>query len=125
MIQRPLYQAALALLTIVAAAGGIWLWVGTSSSPGVEVTIVEHTSAAQSLTTDNASGPTARDLININTATIEEMETLPKIGPVLAQRIVAYRERHGPFQRADQVMVVERIGPAVYEAIRYLVTVGE
>ena len=64
-------------------------------------------------------------LVNLNTATTDELETLPKIGTVLAQRIVDYRERHGPFQRVDQIMAVERVGPSVYEAIRHLVTVGD
>ncbi|MDW7992133.1 MAG: helix-hairpin-helix domain-containing protein [Anaerolineae bacterium] len=40
----------------------------------------------------------ARPLININTATADELQQLPRVGPALAQRIVAYREMYGPFK---------------------------
>ena len=114
MFQRSVYQTALVVLAVLTAAGAVWLILAPSPSPGVEVSIPARVVAA------STSG-----LVNLNTATVKELEALPRIGPVLAQRIVDYRESHGPFQRADQVMVVERVGPAVYEAIRHLVTVGE
>jgi competence protein ComEA len=62
-------------------------------------------------------------LINVNSATLEELETLPGIGEVLAQAVVAYREEHGPFTSVDQLEDVSGIGPATLEEIRDLVTV--
>ena len=126
MFRRPFYQAALVLLTILAASGGLWLAVGPSSTPGVEITLPTQTPVSQQQAADTATSDSdTSTLIDVNTATAEELEALPNIGPVLAQRIVAYREEHGPFQRVDQLMAVERIGPATYEAIHHLVTVGE
>ena len=64
-------------------------------------------------------------LVDINSATASEMVALPGVGPVLSERIVAYRQANGRFERADQLMAVAGIGPATYEAIRDLVTVGD
>ncbi len=66
------------------------------------------------------SGP-----IDINTATQAELETLPGIGPALAQRIIEYREEHGPFASIEQIQNVSGIGPAKFEAIKDLITVGQ
>ncbi len=61
--------------------------------------------------------------ININTATQAELESLPGIGPVTAQEIIAYREAHGPFTSIEQIMDVEGIGPKTFEEIQDLITV--
>ncbi len=62
--------------------------------------------------------------ININTATLEELETLPHIGPVLAQRIIDYRTTYGPFQSVDELTAVKGIGPSLLDDIRDLITTG-
>jgi competence protein ComEA len=67
--------------------------------------------------------PTENGKINLNTATREELETLPGIGPVLAQRIIDYREAHGPYQSVDDLLNVEGIGPSLLGKIRDLVEV--
>lgn len=61
--------------------------------------------------------------ININTASQAELESLPGIGPALAQRIIAYRESHGPFSDPAQIMEVKGIGEASYERIQERITV--
>jgi competence protein ComEA len=63
-------------------------------------------------------------LINLNTASPEALDGLPGIGPVLAGRIVAERERR-PFTSVDDLRRVGGIGPKKLEAIRPLVTVGD
>jgi len=64
-------------------------------------------------------------LININTATQEELETLSGIGPVTAQKIIAYREENGPFTTIEEIQKVSGIGPVTFEKIKDFITVGE
>lgn len=61
--------------------------------------------------------------VNINTATAEELQTLPRIGPAMAQRIIAWREAHGGFHSVDELDAVPGIGPSMLENLRPLVTV--
>ncbi len=56
--------------------------------------------------------------VDINSAGVEELMSLPGIGEVLARRIVAYREEHGPFKRVDELGNVEGIGEKTIERIR-------
>jgi competence protein ComEA len=62
-------------------------------------------------------------VVNINTASVAELETLPRVGPSLAQRIVDYRTEHGPFAAVEDVMQVSGIGPSIFAAIKELITV--
>ncbi len=61
--------------------------------------------------------------IDINTASASQLETLPGIGPVLAGRIVDFREREGRFQKKEDIMKVSGIGPKVYENLKESITV--
>ncbi len=63
------------------------------------------------------------DRININTATAEELDTLPGIGPSTAQAIVDYRRQFGDFQRTDEITKVSGIGSATYDRVKDLITV--
>lgn len=62
-------------------------------------------------------------LVNVNTAGAAELQTLPGIGPVTADSIIAYREEHGPFRTVDALLLVPGIGPATLEKIRGFVAV--
>ncbi|MBQ2092159.1 MAG: helix-hairpin-helix domain-containing protein [Clostridia bacterium] len=62
-------------------------------------------------------------LININTATAEELETLKGIGPAKAEAIVAYREQNGPFSSVDDLVNVTGIGEKTLANIRDKITV--
>lgn len=68
-------------------------------------------------------GAVAGGLINVNTATAAELETLPGVGEVLAQRIIDHRTENGPFTSVDQLVDVSGIGDAILGSIRELVTV--
>ena len=61
--------------------------------------------------------------LDLNTATVEELQTLPAIGPVRAQNIVDYRTRNGPFQSPEELAAVEDIGPGTLDAVRDLICV--
>jgi competence protein ComEA len=65
----------------------------------------------------------AGGLVNVNTATAAELETLPGIGEVTAQAIIDHRTEHGPFTSVDQLLDVTGIGDVTLENIRDLVTV--
>jgi len=67
---------------------------------------------------------TSLELININTASQAELETLPGIGPTTAQRIIEYREQNGPFVNTEDIINVPGIGSGTYERIKNLITVG-
>jgi len=65
----------------------------------------------------------AGGLVNVNTASAAELETLPGIGEVLAQRIIDHRTANGPFTSVDQLLDVSGIGESILGSIRDLVTV--
>jgi len=65
------------------------------------------------------------DLININTATADQLESLPGIGPTAAQNIINYRTQHGPFETVEDIMNVPGIGPSTFDAIQDLITTGQ
>ncbi len=62
-------------------------------------------------------------LVNVNTASESELETLSGVGPVTAAAIIQYRTEHGPFASVDDLMDVSGIGPATLEELRPQVTV--
>lgn len=78
---------------------------------------------SSSSATESPSDPTNTDLININTASLEELDTLPGIGPTTAQRIIDYRTTNGPFTTIDEIMDVSGIGPSTFDAMKDLITV--
>lgn len=62
--------------------------------------------------------PQMRELIDINSATAKEFERLSGIGPQIAGRIVAYREKNGAFKRVDDITKVRGIGPKTLNRLR-------
>jgi len=71
--------------------------------------------------TESAS---SSELIDINTASLAELDTLPGIGPTTAQKIIDYREQNGPFLTKEDIINVSGIGPGTYERLKDLITVG-
>jgi competence protein ComEA len=70
-----------------------------------------------------ASDPAGGGKVDLNTATVSQLDALPGIGPELAQRIIDYRTQHGGFRSVDQLQQVTGIGDAKYAEIKDLVTV--
>jgi len=61
--------------------------------------------------------------VNLNQASAQELIALKGIGPKTAERIIAYRQEHGPFKTADQLVMVKGIGNAKFAKIKDQVTV--
>jgi len=72
-------------------------------------------------TTSSSVQPTGK--VNINTATAEELDTLPGIGPAIAQRIIEYRQANGTFQSIEEIKNVSGIGDKLFERLKDLITV--
>jgi len=56
--------------------------------------------------------------INVNTATVTELMQLPRVGAKTGERIVAFREAHGPFQRLEEIMSIKGIGPKAFQRLQ-------
>lgn len=82
----------------------------------------DHTSLTPESTT--ATEKSQQNRLNINSATVEELQTLPGIGPKLADAIITYRTAHGPFQSIGQLTDVPGIGDGKLENIAQFITVG-
>lgn len=89
---------------------------------GTQVLVPKESQSAP--TTETGTGTSgATGLVNVNSATNAELETLPGIGEVIAQAIVDHRTENGPFTSVEQLVDVSGIGDATLENIRELVTV--
>jgi competence protein ComEA len=86
----------------------------TAGTPGTPVTSVKPSGSA---------APKPGEVIDLNTATVQQLDTLPGIGPVTAAAIVAWREANGKFTSVDQLAEVDGIGPARLDKLRPLVRV--
>ncbi len=71
----------------------------------------------------SVKGQVAVGKININTAPEEDLVKLKRVGPVIAGRIVEYRETHGPFQRPEDIMKVKGIGQKTWEDNKNVIAV--
>jgi competence protein ComEA len=86
----------------------------TSGTPGTPVTSAKPSGSAS---------PKPGEVIDLNTATVQQLDSLPGIGPVTAAAIVAWREANGKFTSVDQLAEVDGIGPARLDKLRPLVRV--
>ncbi|ULE31912.1 ComEA family DNA-binding protein [Mycobacterium sp. IDR2000157661] len=114
-------------------ADGEQIVVGIAAPPGEPVTMGSSISGGAAAAAPSAApasgggahradaGPTGS--IDLNTATAEELDTLPGIGPVTAAAIVAWRDANGKFASVEQLADVDGIGPARLEKLRNLVHV--
>jgi competence protein ComEA len=69
------------------------------------------------------AGASTGGLVNLNTATLDQLDTLPGIGPTLAERILQWRQQHGRFSSVDELQEVSGIGPMKFEQLVDLATV--
>jgi competence protein ComEA len=106
------------------ASDGEQILVGIVASPGQPATMGSSISS----TTATSAAPSADEktsapagLVDLNTATVEQLDDLPGVGPVTAAAIVAWRDANGRFASVDQLGDVDGIGPARLEKLRDLV----
>lgn len=71
-----------------------------------------------------AATPSGTTSVDLNRATAVDLDALPGVGPVLAGRIIAHRERHGPFRDAEELLAVRGIGPRLFARLRPRITIG-
>jgi competence protein ComEA len=86
---------------------------------GQKLTVPDRSASAQTAN-QNAAGTAT---VNINTASKEALMTLPGIGEVLAQNIIDYRTKNGPFSSAEEIKEVNRIGDKLYEQLKDRISV--
>jgi competence protein ComEA len=99
-------------LTLLAAVTGLGAFAGRPAHAALSVSAV-------------MVAPVLEGRINLNTATSEELQLLPGVGPATAEKIIAYRERY-PFRSIVQIKRIKGIGPKRFEAMRpYLAVEGE
>lgn len=132
---RKLSSAALlAVLAILTAVFSLGFFFGRRTVP-YEISVscskaaAEVSPAAQQTQKEAASTEALQDeepeLIDLNTATKEDLMRLPRVGEVIAQRILDYRAQYGRFSAPEQLMDVEGIGEATFEGLKALVTVED
>jgi competence ComEA-like helix-hairpin-helix protein len=104
-----------------------------ADSTETDSTAVDSTGALRGTAAEGTAGPATRGRgakpgpvrMNLNTASEQQLQRLPRIGPKMAERIVAYREEHGPFARPSHVVRVRGIGPKTFEQLAPYLFVDE
>ncbi|HEY0323553.1 MAG TPA: ComEA family DNA-binding protein [Pyrinomonadaceae bacterium] len=107
-------------LAILALLGTL---VGFSSTACVKLPHHTPSAVSQSASMPSSAEAQARQRIDINTASAEELERLPGIGRGLAARIITYREQYGRFRRAEHLIMVRGIGDRRFRRLRAFITV--
>lgn len=100
--------------------------VGIAAPPGVRTAMGSSVSSPAEQSAPPTGGATDRPTagpVNLNTATVEELDVLPGVGPVTAAAIIAFRDANGSFTDVEQLGDVDGIGPARLEKLRDLVHV--
>jgi len=83
---------------------------------GLQIVVPRRAAPGTAAGAAAATGP-----VHLNTATVEQLDALPGVGPVTAQKIVGHRERNGAFTSVDDLDAIPGIGPARLEQLRELV----
>ena len=124
-----LFAVFLVFAGIVVAFACKWNYVGedNSSQRAVSLQYITTSKTVTSKTAENevVSGtkPSVTEKININTATVEELDTLPDIGPAKAKAIVEYRDTESKFFEIEDIKNVSGIGEKTFEKLKDLITV--
>jgi competence protein ComEA len=122
-------RGALVVLVLLAIGTGYDLWRSLRPRP-LPAAIPARSAGAVTpggigtAAAGDARPPAPRTAVDLNRAGTAELDRLPGIGPVLAERIVSHRRLHGPFRRVSELRAVRGVGPRLLERLAPLVTVG-
>ena len=119
VVERHYWRAVTFLVLLILAGTGFWgirrfapaIFLGEP-----DLIAVPNTERPQDNTTES-SVPNKPALLNINTASTEELQTLPNIGEQMAKRIIDYRTQHGDFDSVNALQNVKGIGPKTLEKL--------
>ena len=91
-----------------------------SDGTHIQVPTIKNSANTTSSTNNSSNSPNdkSNDLVNINTATKEELDTLPGVGPATAEKILNYRQEHGNFQSIEGLKNVKGIGEAKFNKLQ-------
>ena len=89
---------------------------------GVQVLVPSRVATVPGAASSPGTGVAGASVVSLSSATVEELDELPGVGPITAQKIVDYRAEHGPFASVDDLDAVPGIGPTRIEQLRDLVT---
>jgi len=98
--------------------------LATRLADQMQVYVPRQGEAAPPSPPDGSAPDAATAMININTASVEELDKLPGIGPSIAKAIIDYRTKNGPFKQIEDINDVKGIGDALFEKIKDQITVG-
>ena len=119
------YLIVLSFITSALVCGFLWGRYYASDElhlSGVISSAVTEIETAPASTGQSQVSPIKK--VNINTATADELGTLPGIGPTLAKHIIDYREQHGPFPSVEALTGVTGIGEGTLNSILKYITIG-
>lgn len=100
---------------------GARVWVPAVGEEAPPVVVSAEGGSSSGAPPGSASGTAPPQPVDLNTATAEELDALPGVGPATAAAILAYRDQHGPFAAVDDLLEVRGIGDAKLEQLRPLV----
>lgn len=134
-------EISIIIITIVFVSFTVGFFVGRShGEKNINISVAENNSAfSDEISEKSDTGETAEPetafpdaaestsqkakIVNINTATADELETLPGIGQVLATRIIEYREQNGGFENEYEITQVRGIGEKIFSQIKEYISV--
>jgi comEA protein len=120
MGRRVVWTVIIVLLIAIIVTGGIVAWQRYSPPQAIEIYLPPAPEPQ-----DEINPAELPQKIDINRAEAWLLEALPGIGESKAQAIIAYRQQNGGFKHITEITEVEGIGPAIYEDIKDLITVGD
>ena len=97
--------------------------IDTTTKRAIVGLVLVVLAAALLMSPEQAVAQEAVKKVNINTATLAELQTLPRIGPAIAQRIIDFREQNGKFTKITDLLKVKGIGEKTFEGLKDLITV--